>query len=821
MKPRVLHVPLLVLATSSCGPSSTSQTEGSYRMNGVEIVDFGQGIDAANHPAGSDAYGVWYDATDNTFGTPFEGTLEGLPALRVDDGGFTNGVYSIFADAVPTDGTYVVRARVQVVEDVATQTDGIRALELGVSVGNAAVHRGPNPSAVAPTTVAGAYPGLTPDDDTSAGAQWVETDPFAASAGDDLLLAIGTDVRSGAWNANAGAWSGAYVLVGSPQLVPVEVEEPATIVDNDDGSPAYTEVGGWTTSSGTGYAGGTYRFASAGAPSRATWSAELLAGYYDVDTTYSAGTNRSPSAHYTVWVDGAPIFDVTIDQRYRDLSWVSLGPIEVPEGASVEVTLDAEQSGTEGVVIADAVRFVPSEGPPPIDPPEIRLAAITVFDPIDDVGAIQVIVDELAELHYNAVAVHARYRGDATYVPNRSDATYDNPEPRSPLVGEVDVLEEFVSRGHAAGLKVFAYVNTHLVTDGADAVADPNHIVNRRPELRTWAYRSGAPAVQTTLDDPEGLWLDPALEGTRSYLADIVGDIALNYPIDGVILDRIRYPQTAFVRENADFGYHPDAIASFNFWYGKSGIPDPYDPDWIEFRQLAVERNVAAIYDRLEAIDEQLVLLAYPIGRFQDAVEFNYQNWPNWLRTRSLDGVLPQIYTSDDAAFASRLEEQLAAYGGDRFVGVTTLAFVEGVSVADQLESAWELGADGVSPFRHGVMGPLGYLEDLEIAWDGIAEFPELPWKGQPIGSLELTPLCSDDPSTQRRWQVHNPNAWAIEISYWLLGTPQYDAMFVPPGDTVITTDAKRGPNALLVSWLDDEFDLQGRVELSRRRTCD
>ena len=92
-------------------------------------------------------------------------------------------------------------------------------------------------------------------------------------------------------------------------------------------------------------------------------------------------------------------------------------------------------------------------------------------------------------------------------------------------------------------------------------------------------------------------------EELRRYLADIVGDIASNYEIDGVILDRIRYPQTAFTRENRDFGYHPEAIERFNRLHRRSGVPDPRDPEWIAFRQEAITDTVEAIHRRLGEID--------------------------------------------------------------------------------------------------------------------------------------------------------------------------------------------------------------------------
>lgn len=804
-----------------CGSSEGETDDVLPRASTVVIEDFVDGVMAENHPEGAGVPGVWYDATNDAFGTPSASTLDGAPAMRIDDGGFTNGVYAIYAGAIPETGTYVLRVPIAVVEDEATATDAIDAYEVGVAVGADAAHRGPNPSDLAPPSAAiGHVPGLTVGDDTGLGAQVVETAEFQATAGDDLLIAFGTDVHTGDWSANSGAWVGGYILVGAIELVAVGPSDTSLVIDNDDGAPDYTVAGPWTVSGGVGYAGGTYAFSTAGNAASATWARTVPAGFYEVEAIYRSGTNRSPAAMYSVAVAGEQVLTKALDQRYLDLSWRKLGLIEVSEESEVSITLDAAASQTPGVVIADAVRLVPSDGPPPVDPPELRLAALTVFDDIDDVGAIQATIDQLVDLHYNAVAVHTRYRGDATYVPNKNDGTYPNSEPRSPQAGDVDVLEEVTTRGHAAGLAVFAYVNTHLVTSGVDVVADPQHVVNVHPEWRTWAYNGGMPVVQETMDDPEGLWLDPALPEVRAYTADIIGDIALNYAIDGVILDRIRYPQTGFTRESRDFGYHPDAVSAFNDEYDKEGIPDPYDPDWIEFRQRAVTANVDAIYRRLTGIDDQLVLLAYPIGRFNDAIEYNYQNWPEWLRGRHIDGVLPQIYTGDNASFAARVNQHAAAYGGDRLLGVTLDAFDPGIDVAGQIELTRMAGLDGTSPFRHGTMGALGYFEDLESAYDGIAELPAMPWKGAKIAKLQLRSLCSDQPKVERRWRIRNPNAWSIEATYWLLDSAQHGTYFAPPGDSFFLTQAKHGVNIVLLTWYDHKNRLRLAIDLSLGFPC-
>jgi len=688
----------------------------------------------ANDPAGAGQFRTWYDATNTAFASVAASTLNGSPAMNILDGGFANGVYAIYNNAIPETGTYQLVVSVDVTE-VAAGLNGIRAYQIGAAVGAGAVHRGVNPSAVAPLPISGTYLGLTAGDDTALPIQTVVTGQFTATAGDPILIGFGTDVVSGTWAQNSGTWSTSFVTVDNIILRKIYVEPPPSqvIVDNDEGSPAFTTTGSWTLSGTTGYNGGTYVFATAGSPATATWNATLPeAGFYEVAVQYRAGTNRALSADYEVTTaEGTKT--ARIDQTLNSLTWVTIGEYSFDAGPA-SVTLLSEGSLPAGaVLIADAVRFLESDGPPPIDPPEMRVAQVLVFDTINSAAAIQNWVDQIVAARYNAIAVHARYRGDATYFPNKTDSTFPNIEPRSPAAGSIDVIEEFVTRGHEAGLKVFAYVNSHLVTDGADTDPRPEHVINQHPDWITYQRNGGSPIQQTVALEQDGLWLEASLPEVQTYLTGICADIILNYDVDGIVLDRMRYPDTTFDRTTADFGYHPYAIAEFNAQYGKTGVPSATDPDWILYRQENITRTVQKIYNTMHAIEPEAILLSFPIGRLEDAVPFEYQNWPNWMAREVIDGTIPQIYTSSNATFSSRVSAALGAYNGPRLLGATLDGFRTGTDIVGQVGIARTLGFDGTSIFYHSRLGPLGYTDDLAIAYNGIAPFPETPWKSQPF----------------------------------------------------------------------------------------
>ena len=197
-------------------------------------------------------------------------------------------------------------------------------------------------------------------------------------------------------------------------------------------------------------------------------------------------------------------------------------------------------------------------------------------------------------------------------------------------------------------------------------------------------------------------------------------------------------------------------------------------------------------------------MLAYPLGRFGDALEFAYQDWPTWLRDRHIDGVLPQIYNTDLGAFSGSLAQHRAAYGGDRLLGVTLNAFTAGVDLAAQIELARAQGFDGSSPFRHGVMDALGHNDAIQEPWNGIAPFPATPWKGADVVDLSLHPSCDAPSPTVRRWRVHNDNAWAVEIEWWSVGTGEHGVAFAAPGDSFFQTKAPKGIGAVVLGWRDE-----------------
>ena len=132
-----------------------------------------------------------------------------------------------------------------------------------------------------------------------------------------------------------------------------------SLADNDQGSPTYTETGGWSTSLSAGFQGGSYRFTgtSASATASASWNLPVAQdGMYAAYALFRASGNRAPDAQYHVHHSGG-ISSVRVDQTVDDRTWVWLGDYWFGQSSGATIVLDNESSVAGRVVIADAVRL--------------------------------------------------------------------------------------------------------------------------------------------------------------------------------------------------------------------------------------------------------------------------------------------------------------------------------------------------------------------------------------------------------------------------------------------------------------------------------
>ena len=161
-----------------------------------------------------------------------------------------------------------------------------------------------------------------------------------------------------------GEWPVSTVVSGyhgaNYQFAPPGDVPGGTVVDNTD--PGTSAVGTWTAGTGVaGFWGANYQSHPAGSGSESfTWPLAIpAAGSYKVFARWSASANRTNVARYTVnHAGGATV--VMVNQQGDGGQWNLLGTFSFNAG-NTTVSLSDQANG---VVIADAVRFVAASAAP-------------------------------------------------------------------------------------------------------------------------------------------------------------------------------------------------------------------------------------------------------------------------------------------------------------------------------------------------------------------------------------------------------------------------------------------------------------------------
>lgn len=88
------------------------------------------------------------------------------------------------------------------------------------------------------------------------------------------------------------------------------------------------------------------------------------------------------------------------------------------------------------------------------------------------------------------------------------------------------------------------------------------------------------------------------------------------------------------------------------------------------------------------------------------------------------------------------------------------------------------------------------------------------------VEKLKLTSMCSDDPSTGRRWRVRNPNSFEVPVYWQVYGTSIDGNITALPGDNFFFTPTVPGANTVKITWQDENGVDQSTVKASGGATC-
>jgi len=406
--------------------------------------------------------------------------------------------------------------------------------------------------------------------------------------------------------------------------------------------------------------------------------------------------------------------------------------------------------------------------------------------------ALREILDDLKARHFNTVFFQVRSRGNAMY---RSAL-----EPwASELTGTLgadpgwDPLDFAIREAHARGMVLHAWFNVCRVwSKGTPPRSTPLHVVRAHPG---WVQRFG--------DD---MWIDPGIPEAREYTVRVMEDLVRRYPIDGIHLDYIRYPDRGFKDEDS---------------WRRSGRRGSRD-DWRRDNVSLLVRNA---YERLTAIRPSLQVGSAPIGIYRnidgargwEGRNAIFQDSRRWLREGYHDYVVPQIYWGLTRR-GSRIDfEALVndwktnASGRHVYAGIAAYKKQVHPWLHEHIDACRELGADGAVFFRYehirgNTLG--GRFDDLRLP-------PPLTWRD----NLRPNPPLSvrvDDHAVH--WDEPVPAADGDRASWYALygfrdsGAQRGVLLDVLPGDAR-SASRHEGFEHYAVTALDAFFNESGPAE--------
>ncbi len=298
------------------------------------------------------------------------------------------------------------------------------------------------------------------------------------------------------------------------------------------------------------------------------------------------------------------------------------------------------------------------------------------------------VVKQARAINANAIFAQVRRRGDSWYLKSLE------PSPDfAPIEKGFDPLHDLINEAHASGIEVHAFVIIGAIWNKSPSSPpsptmgtprSPSHVFNLHGGYdpatnrivqgpNNWLTRTLLPDGANNISYQghrigSDFWIDPGHPDAAAYTTEVLLHLVHNYDIDGLHLDRIRYPEISIAGQTpstgANIGYNETSVARFQRRHGiAAGSPPPAqnDPLWSQWRRNQVSNLVRRIYLNAIAAKPQLkvsaALIAYGGGPTTEA-GWNmaapywrvFQDWRAWAEEGIIDITMPMNYKREHSA---------------------------------------------------------------------------------------------------------------------------------------------------------------------------
>jgi uncharacterized lipoprotein YddW (UPF0748 family) len=152
------------------------------------------------------------------------------------------------------------------------------------------------------------------------------------------------------------------------------------------------------------------------------------------------------------------------------------------------------------------------------------------------------------------------------------------------------------------------------------------------------------------------VWTNPAMPEARSYIFNIISEIIVNYDVEGIHLDYIRYP-------GDKYSYDEYSRSAFQSEYGFDPLTNPNAPEWAEWRTRQITSQVTVSKAIIKSYNPKIQLSAAVFSPSSARLGV-FQDWIDWSNKGLVDFLCPMVYTDSTVLFESHVNDVMRSLGG-------------------------------------------------------------------------------------------------------------------------------------------------------------
>jgi len=268
-------------------------------------------------------------------------------------------------------------------------------------------------------------------------------------------------------------------------------------------------------------------------------------------------------------------------------------------------------------------------------------------DSLTSKDALAEAMDRAASNNFNVVYVNVWSRG----YPLWRSQTFSNETGLliDPGFASRDILAEAVAEGHRNGLQVMAWFEYGFVGGYSGYLpgnSGKGKIFDNHPD---WVAQQ---QDGTEIDGSSFYWMVHTRPEAQQFLMNLATEVASQYDLDGIELDRIRYSSLAY-------GYDTYTRSLYASEQGGQQPPaNTSNSSWIRWRADKLNLFHAAIYDKIKSLHPRFIVAnapsAYSSSSYTAYTSF-CQDWVWWLTSGKVDSIELQSYVSTANSFSNIL----------------------------------------------------------------------------------------------------------------------------------------------------------------------